>query len=67
MWAIKGLSLRPRCSRPRRAQTQTLFYFSSTHLPIHMEKLNNNGFIDFRETVCWVGVGVIKSFQKIKT
>jgi len=31
-----------------------------------MEKLNNNVFMDFREFVCWVGMGMIKSDQKIK-
>jgi hypothetical protein len=30
-----------------------------------MEKLNNV-FMDFRETVFWVGVGAIKSDQTIK-
>jgi len=31
-----------------------------------MEKLNNV-FMDYRETVRWAGVGVIKSVQKIKS
>jgi hypothetical protein len=41
-------------------------FVTSTHLPIHMEKFNNNVSMDLHETVCRVGVGVIKSVQKIK-
>jgi len=43
-----------------------MWFLVVSHPTIHMEKLNNNVFMDFHETVSWVEVGVIKSDHKIK-
>jgi len=47
-------------------QSWRKWFLVVSHPPIYVEKPNNNVFTDFYETVIWVGVGVIKSDQKIK-